>query len=102
MNYETKPAACTITLTDANEQSVAWDALIERTTSVERLELGVALTFDSGLSTMVDDLVDIERQCCSFLEFVVERSDDGIRLIVSADDAVGLQAIHDALGVTSA
>ncbi len=102
MNYKDKPVACTISLSDSDEQSIAWDTLIERATSTEQLELGIALTFDRGLTTEIGDLVDIERQCCSFLEFVIERSDNEIRLIVSAHDAVGLHIIHDALGMTSA
>ncbi|MCL1593705.1 MAG: hypothetical protein M3132_05060 [Actinomycetia bacterium] len=102
MNYQNKPAACTISLRDANEQSVVWETLIERATSTERIEQGVVLTFDRGLTAQVEDLVDIERRCCSFLDFAIDRSSDGIRLVVSAADAAGLKVIHDALGVSAA
>ncbi len=65
--------ACTLTPDDLKETEQAWRKLFERSlVSREEVSGGLRLEFHPGSADALRSLVDIERDCCSWITFELE------------------------------
>lgn len=85
-NEAAPPIACTLDAGGATARVDRWRALARAAQLSRRREPGrVRLTFrrDSAAEAMLNELVDLERQCCTFLDLEVTPSTDTLVLDVS-------------------
>lgn len=83
-----QPIACSLSpeaLTDRIDWIRALNGNCLRTYSLDRAML--RLTYDAAAGRDVHALVARERECCGFLHFEIQESDDTIELCISADDS---------------
>lgn len=92
-----KPIACTLTDADAPAQLDRWSHMRTAAESVTRLDAGVSLIIPSRHREAIDVLVAVERDCCPFLTIDVSEHPAGIELSVTADDRLGVAAVHEML-----
>lgn len=78
--------SCTLTEAEHIEVRAAWQRLFATSLkSRDLLPSGLMLTFALGAENELGRLIDIERQCCSWITFAV----DGSKVLMTADgDAV--------------
>lgn len=100
MTHESKPVACSIPLAEAGAQAVGWRDLSSKAQTAERIEGGVAMTFDDDLVATIDDLVAKEAECCDFLSITTEHADGTIRLVIAADRPGVSETIENLLGLS--
>jgi hypothetical protein len=89
-----KRIACTLGRTDLSRQRGRWLELAGRT-RVERTELpnGLRLVFADapGVGDRLDELVAVERECCSFADWDLISGEGAVTLEVTArGDAIGV------------
>ncbi len=70
---ESRPIMCTLTREELEDRGQAWEkllasGLVER----ERIPGGIRLRAASGAKTALLELVDLERECCAWIDFDVE------------------------------
>lgn len=63
---------CTLAPLAAQSQLHEWADLRRSARSISSLPDGARLEFDPALQSVVEDLVDRESACCSFLDITVE------------------------------
>lgn len=80
------PIACSLTTKDAARQGLEWADLQRHALTATRINGGAAMTFDAELADSVEDLAAREASCCGFLSITTLRSDDEVRLEITADD----------------
>ena len=83
------PVACTLDAADGGRRLEEWrrldaDYALERELRNGRLVVRYAPHPDAV--QRLSDLVDAERRCCAFVEWSVDRSNGGLRLVVLGDD----------------
>jgi hypothetical protein len=71
---EPPPIACTLTAADLRDRQGAWakllgSGLVDR----ERVPGGIRLHAASGAAASLIELIDLERDCCAWIEFAVTR-----------------------------
>ena len=81
-----EPVACSLTTRDAARQGLEWADLQRHALTATRIDGGAAMTFDAALADSVEDLAARERSCCGFLSITTSRSDDQVRLEITADN----------------
>ena len=86
MNNMHDPISCSLTTKDAARQGLAWADLRRHALTATRIDGGAVMTFDAELADGVEDLAAQERSCCSFLSITTLRSDDEVRLEITADN----------------
>ena len=69
---DSKPIACTLSARDLDDRGSAWQkllasGLVER----ERLPGGIRLRAEPGASAALMQLVDLERECCAWINYEV-------------------------------
>ena len=79
---EPKLIACTLTPSELEDRGAAWrklwaSGLIHR----ERVQGGISLHADPGARDALLQLVDLERECCEWIDFAV----DGSTVTMTAD-----------------
>ena len=79
---EPRPIACTLTPSDLKDRGAAWrklwaSGLLHR----DRVRGGIRLLADPGAEEALLKLVDLERQCCAWIDFAV----DGSTVTMTAD-----------------
>jgi len=72
---EARPIACTLTQSELKDRGAAWrklwaSGLLHR----ERVPGGIRLQADRGAEDALRQLVDLERECCAWIDFRVEGS----------------------------
>ena len=75
---ESHPIMCTLTTADLRDREGAWakllgSGLIDR----DRVAGGIRLHAAPGAVTALLELIDLERECCAWIEFVVTRDPAG-------------------------
>jgi hypothetical protein len=81
---EPKPIACTLTAGELKDRGEAWNklmtsALVEQ----EHVPGGIRLRAEPGASAALKELVDLERECCAWIQFEVQ----GDSVTMTADAA---------------
>src|SRR5256885_10564635 len=71
---EPRRTACTLTAVDLRDREGAWakllgSGLVDR----DRVPGGIRLHASSGAAAALIDLIDLERECCAWIEFAVTR-----------------------------
>ena len=92
----TVPVACTLTSADLAAQARRWEQLMDLALA-ERAETadGVRLSFraEPGAEEELRSLVAVERECCAWASWKVDKSDGAIVLDVRST-AEGIPALH--------
>ena len=75
---ELPPIACTLTAADLRDRQAAWakllgSGLVDR----DRVAGGIRLHAASGAADAVIELIDLERECCAWIQFAVARDPIG-------------------------
>jgi hypothetical protein len=69
---DSKPVACTLSARDLQDRSGAWQKLIASgLVSRERVPGGIRLEAEPGASVALLKLVDLERECCGWIDYEV-------------------------------
>lgn len=90
-----RPAACALTPSTGEEQVARWRAFNDDyLLDVERTRTTLTVHYDRVADSVrrLRDLVDVEIVCCPFVDWAVEDTQDGLRLVVSGTPA-GLAAL---------
>ena len=95
------PIACSLTTEDAAKQGLAWADLQRHSLTATRIEGGAVMTFDAELADSVEDLAARERSCCGFLSITTLRSDDEVRLEITADNPAARPVIEAMAGLSN-
>jgi len=71
---ESPPIACTLTAADLRDREGAWakllgSGLIDR----DRVAGGIRLHAASGAAAALIELIDLERECCAWIQFAITR-----------------------------
>jgi hypothetical protein len=79
---EPLPIVCTLTASDLKDRGAAWEkllgsGLVER----DRVPGGIRLTAAPGAATSLIQLIDLERECCAWIDFEV----DGAAVTLTAE-----------------
>ena len=69
---EPRPIACTLTAADLRDREGAWakllgSGLVDR----ERVAGGIRLHAEPGAAAALVELIDLERECCAWIDFDV-------------------------------
>lgn len=72
---EARPVVCTLTVTELKDRSAAWrklwaSGLLRR----ERVRGGIRLSAEPGANKALMDLIDLERECCAWIDYQVDGS----------------------------
>ena len=79
---ESRPIVCTLTPSDLNDREAAWRKLFaSRLLHRERVPGGIRLEAQPGAKQALMQLVDLERECCAWIDFAV----DGSSVTMTAD-----------------
>lgn len=95
------PVACSLNQQDLKQRGERWQALASRARhQVIRTDTGTRLTFSAGpgVAAELDELAELERDCCAFASWTLTSEGDQVILDVTASDAVAIAAIHDMFG----
>jgi len=70
-----RPIACTLTATELKDRGKAWLKLwASGLLSRRRVGGGIRLHADPGAEKALMDLIDLERECCAWIDYAVEGS----------------------------
>ena len=89
--------ACSLSQADLAGRAARWRDLAEvALVRVSRTSPGQRLAFRSGqeVADELEELAALERGCCSFATWSVDRTGDQLILDVSAADPEGIEAVH--------
>jgi hypothetical protein len=70
MESRSKRVACSLTPSELGHREQAWENLIQ---ARERVAGGIRLTVDAAAMSSVRELVDLERECCPWIKFNLDR-----------------------------
>ncbi len=90
---------CTFEPRDAAAQVIDWADLRAHATAAGVIENGVRLTFPATMTEALDELVQREASCCSFLTFTVTMTGEDVVLEVESGDPNALPTISLISGV---
>lgn len=76
-----------------------WADLQRHALTITKIDGGAAMTFDPELADRVEDLATRERSCCAFLSITTLRSDDEVRLEMTADNPAARPVIEAMAGL---
>lgn len=96
-NRSRTPVACTLSQRDLKQRANRWQALARRAgQQVARTDRGLRLTFSAGpgVAAELDELAELERDCCAFASWSVSSAGDRLVLDVSADGEVAVAAVQ--------
>ena len=94
-----EPIACTLTTKDATSQFFEWTDLQRHALTTTRIDGGAVMTFDPELADSIEDLAAREASCCGFLSITTLRSDNEVRLEITADNPDAHALIEAMTGV---
>jgi hypothetical protein len=82
---EPRPIACTLTAADLQSRSEAWRRLLLSGEVVRlRVSGGIQLRPSPAAASSLLELIDLERECCSWIDFEVSR-DSTVTLTAEGD-----------------
>jgi hypothetical protein len=91
-----QPVACTLTSKDLATQRERWLQLAQHA-FLDRVETenGLRLSFraDSSVGDELAQLVDVERECCAWADWLIEQGAGRITVVVSSTGE-GVAALH--------
>lgn len=93
---ETPPIACTLSASDLRDRQGAWNKLLGSGLVVRQVVPGgIRLSPTPGAAEALIQLIDLERECCAWIQFEV---DDGsvVTLTAEGDGAVVLAGMFEA------
>jgi hypothetical protein len=88
-----QPIACSLPARESRDQIGEWRALSAHRVTSERIEGGYAVTFDTKVAPVVEDLARREAACCGFLTIDATHTDRGVRLIMTSENPDALPVI---------
>ena len=98
MTTPPEPVACTLTPAGLAAQAGRWDELMAQSmTGHTRISDGLRLTFHPGADAELRALVAIERDCCRWATWTLDRHDGAIVLTVRAEGD-GVAALYALFG----
>lgn len=95
------PIACSLTTKNAARQGLEWADLQRQALTVTKIDGGAAMTFDAQLADRLEDLAARERSCCGFLSITTLRSDNEVRLEMTADNPAARPVIEAVAGLSN-
>ena len=93
-----QPIACSLPARESRDQIGEWGALSAHRVTSERIEGGYAVTFDTEVAPVVEDLARREAACCGFLTIDATHTDCGVRLIMTSENPDALTVIDLLVG----
>jgi hypothetical protein len=100
---ENPPVACTLSAADLKDRERAWTKLMgSGLVKRDRVPGGIRLSADPGAAEALIQLIDLERECCAWIDFAVS---EGSVATLTADAegeavlAAMFQATKPAIGV---
>lgn len=70
---EPRPIMCTLDADDLRDRGKAWEKILgSGLVTRERIQGGIAFHAAPGASAALVELVDLERDCCAWIDFEVE------------------------------
>ena len=83
---EAKPIVCTLDDSDRQDRGAAWrkllgSGLVER----ERLQGGIRLVAAPGAVASLIELIDLERECCAWINYEVSEGSEGAVVTLTAE-----------------
>lgn len=71
---ESRPIMCTLDANDLRDRGKAWDKVLgSGLVTRERVHGGIALQAAPGAAAALVELIDLERECCAWIDFKVDR-----------------------------
>jgi len=95
----TQPIACSLTTKDATSQFLEWTDLRHHALTATKIDGGAVMIFDAELADRVEDLAAREQSCCGFLSITTLRSNNEVRLEITADNPDAHSVIEAMAGV---
>jgi hypothetical protein len=90
---EQAPIACTLSLADMGPRLARIGQLTHEHLRSHRLEATtLRLTYDAAAADEVARIVELERQCCAFLDFRLTTRVDAIELVIVGPPQAGTDA----------
>jgi hypothetical protein len=81
---DAQPIMCTLTASDLKDRGKAWRKLwASGLLSRERVPGGIRLSAELGATKALMDLIDLERECCAWIDYEV----DGSSVTLTAEGA---------------
>ncbi len=69
-----RPVVCTLTAADKRDRGGAWAKVLDSgLVTRERIPRGIAFRAAPGASAALVELVDLERECCAWIDFKVDQ-----------------------------
>ena len=96
------PMACSLTAQDLKDRRSEWASLISANLlGSERVDGGVRLRLrsDERVEEELQRLIDLEQECCAWIEWIVARGDE-IQVLATARDRAGGPAIAEMFGLS--
>jgi hypothetical protein len=97
-DHSPQPIVCTLTESDRQDRGGAWQkllgsGLVER----ERVPGGIRLIAAPGAAAALVELIDLERECCAWIEFGLSEGADGAvaTLTAQGDGEAALAGMFD-------
>ena len=83
-----KPIACTLTASEGKDRGVAWrkllaSGMVER----DRVPSDLRLIATPGAAASLIELIDLERECCAWIDYEVSEGSEGTVVTLTADGA---------------
>ncbi|HEV2036472.1 MAG TPA: hypothetical protein VGU71_20165 [Candidatus Dormibacteraeota bacterium] len=80
------PIVCTLSASDLEDRGAAWQKLMgSRLVLRDRVPGGIRLIAAPGAAASLIELVDLERDCCAWMQFEVSEGSEGAVVTVTAD-----------------
>jgi len=76
--------------TEQGRRAVLFEEFRQAVQDVRELSNGCEVTLDpsSPIGTHIDELLSLERQCCSFLNFDVTQGADGMQVVITGKTGI--------------
>jgi hypothetical protein len=98
MGGDRQPIACSLPARESRDQIGEWRALVDHQKTSQRVDGGYAVTYQSDVTLVVQDLARREAACCGFLDIDATPTEDGIRLVMTSENPEAMPVIDLLLG----
>ena len=92
------PIACSLPARESRDQIGEWRALSAHRVTSEQIDGGYAVTFETEVAAVVEDLARREAACCGFLTIDAAPTERGMRLIMTSENPDALPVIEMLVG----
>lgn len=101
---EMRPIACTLTDADLRDRTKAWLKVGTYAKGSVEIPGGLALTFVAapGVHDSLRELVRLEGECCSWMDFLIQNTPSEVNLTVTAAGADGERGVREAFAPLTA